>query len=90
MVIQCKHGTAKTTVGSPAIQRLNGTARPVHRGDCVLAVTNGSYSIPAFKFASSQSIDLMARPILERWATWGTPLSEILKLDDKENAQNAA
>ncbi|MFH9944424.1 restriction endonuclease [Streptomyces murinus] len=79
IVIQCKHGSRKTTVGSPAIQRLNGTARPVHKADHVVAVTNGSFSQPADKFARSQNIILIDRQLLGRWATWGTPLSEVLE-----------
>ncbi|MET8676110.1 restriction endonuclease [Streptomyces sp. NPDC004647] len=78
VVIQCKHTRTGASVGSPALQRLNGTARQVHRADVVLAVTNGHYSDPARRFARSQDIALINWSTLEHWATWGVPLPEIL------------
>ena len=43
-VIQCKHrrgGDRGSAVGTPDLQVLNGTARPVHGADVVVLVTNG-------------------------------------------------
>ncbi|MFJ8660390.1 restriction endonuclease [Streptomyces sp. NPDC093795] len=43
-VIQCKHrkaGLAGSAVGTPDLQVLNGTGRPVHKGDVVVLVPNG-------------------------------------------------
>ncbi|WP_199811669.1 restriction endonuclease [Streptomyces sp. NRRL S-340] len=43
-VIQCKHrrkGLDGSAVGTPELQTLNGTGRPVHGGDVVVMVTNG-------------------------------------------------
>ncbi|TGB15492.1 restriction endonuclease [Streptomyces sp. MZ04] len=79
VVMQCKHTRTGATTGSPALQRLNGTARQIHRADVVLAVTNGTYSTPAKRFAYSQNINLINWSTLEHWATWGIPLPEILE-----------
>ncbi|MEW2374430.1 restriction endonuclease [Streptomyces sp. NPDC006656] len=79
LVIQCKHSkSGTTTIGSPDLQRLNGTARPVHKADVVVAMTNGSFSMPARRFAESQNIHLIESRELEQWATWGQPLRELL------------
>jgi restriction system protein len=87
VVVQCKHTSSGTaTVGSPALQRLNGTARPVHGADIVIAMTNGSFSLPARRFAESQGIHLIESRELEQWATWGQPLAEVLGLDAKAAA----
>ncbi|MFH8386983.1 restriction endonuclease [Kitasatospora sp. NPDC018058] len=78
-VFQCKHGSRRLAkVDSPDIQRLNGTARPVHRADVVVVVTNGTVTAPARAFARSQQIHCLDRDRLERWATWGQPLPELL------------
>ncbi|MFI9206314.1 restriction endonuclease [Streptomyces sp. NPDC053048] len=78
VVVQCKHTTSGTAVGSPVLQRLNGTARPVHGADIVIAMTNGTFSLPAVRFAESQRIHLIDNKRLEQWATWGQPLEELL------------
>lgn len=42
-VIQCKHrrdGLRGSAIGTPELQTLNGTGRPVHGGDVVVMVTN--------------------------------------------------
>ncbi|MFJ2955702.1 restriction endonuclease [Streptomyces sp. NPDC087270] len=82
VVIQCKHraSAGSGAIGSPDLQRLNGTARPVHNADLVIAMTNGTFSLPARRFADSQKIHLVEAQKLERWATWGQPLSEVLEL----------
>ncbi|MEU7151174.1 restriction endonuclease [Streptomyces sp. NPDC045456] len=79
LVIQCKHTRTGATIGSPDLQRLNGTARQVHQADIVVIVTNGFFSYPAETFARSQNIALVARSSFEHWATWGVPLQEILE-----------
>ncbi|MDX3350507.1 restriction endonuclease [Streptomyces violaceoruber] len=79
IVFQCKHRQpGSRAVGSRVIQTLNGTARPVHNADIVVAVTNGSFSKPASSLAAEQGIYLMYGDQLERWATWGIPLLEVL------------
>ncbi|GCD99647.1 restriction endonuclease [Embleya hyalina] len=78
VVIQCKHTRRQASVGSPELQRLNGTARPVHGAETVIALTNGSFSRPAVAFARNQHIHLMPRDELRRWASHGEPLDTIL------------
>ncbi|MEV0281222.1 restriction endonuclease [Streptomyces sp. NPDC050610] len=80
-VLQCKHrkaGLDGSAVGTPALQTLNGTGRPVHKGDVVVMVTNGRISRPAQAFAREQRLHLVDRPLLEQWALGARPLWEIL------------
>ncbi|MFG3207957.1 restriction endonuclease [Streptomyces sp. NPDC048192] len=80
-VIQCKHrrkGLDGAAVGTPELQTLNGTGRPVHGGDVVVMVTNGRISGPARDFARQQRLHLVDRRVLEHWARGGRPLWEIL------------
>ncbi|MFE5199888.1 restriction endonuclease [Streptomyces sp. NPDC056601] len=79
VVFQCKHRQAGLgKVGSPDIQTLNGTARPEHKADIVVAVTNGSFTKPATDFARSHDIHLLSQSGLKRWATWGESLLSVL------------
>ncbi|MBK5996169.1 restriction endonuclease [Streptomyces sp. MBT58] len=81
-VIQCKHrkaGSAGAAVGTPDLHVLNGTGRPVHRGDVVVLVTNGRFSGPALEFARSQRLHLVDRATLTAWAGGGRPLWELLR-----------
>ncbi|WP_435191244.1 restriction endonuclease [Streptomyces sp. bgisy126] len=78
VVVQCKHRANSTKIGSPDLQRLNGTAKQVHGADIVVAMTNGTFSKPAQRFAEDQNICLIEARELEQWATWGQPLSELL------------
>ncbi|WP_017238383.1 restriction endonuclease [Streptomyces sp. SS] len=81
-VIQCKHrkaGLAGAAVGSPDLQVLNGTGRPVHNGDVVVLVTNGRFSKPAVDFARSQRLHLVDRTVLGDWAGGSRPLWELLR-----------
>ncbi|MEU9061745.1 restriction endonuclease [Streptomyces sp. NPDC048430] len=83
VVFQCKHRQAGAgKVGSPDIQTLNGTARPEHNADIVVAVTNGTFTKPASDFARSHDIQLLCQARLKRWATWGEPLLSVLGLSD--------
>jgi HJR/Mrr/RecB family endonuclease len=66
--------TGGRPLGSPAIQTLNGTARPVYKADIVIAVTNASFTSPAHDLAAKQDIHLLFGPRLRKWATWGVPL----------------
>ncbi|MEX0171470.1 restriction endonuclease [Streptomyces sp. LMG1-1-1.1] len=81
-VIQCKHrraGLSGAAVGSPDLQVLNGTGRPVHKGDVVVLVTNGRFSKPALEFARSQRLHLVDRTMLGDWASGSRPLWELLR-----------
>ncbi|MFD7059005.1 restriction endonuclease [Streptomyces sp. NPDC059906] len=80
-VIQCKHrrkGLDGAAVGTPELQTLNGTGRPVHGGDVVVMVTNGRISGPARDFARQQRLHVVDRRVLEQRARGGRPLWEIL------------
>ncbi|WP_329167530.1 restriction endonuclease (plasmid) [Streptomyces sp. NBC_01717] len=80
-VFQCKHrrrGLDGSAVGTPELQTLNGTGRPVHGGDVVVMVTNGRISGPARDFARQQRLHLVDRRVLEQWARGARPLWEIL------------
>jgi restriction system protein len=79
IVFQCKHRQpGGRPLGSPVIQTLNGTARPVHNADIVVAVTNASFTGPAHDLAQEQDIHLLFGHQLRRWATWGVPLLTVL------------
>ncbi|WP_265867196.1 restriction endonuclease [Streptomyces sp. SKN60] len=81
-VIQCKHrraGLSGASVGTPDLQVLNGTGRPVHKGDVVVLVTNGKFSKPALEFARSQRLHLVDRTVLGEWASGSRPLWELLR-----------
>ncbi|MFF5970077.1 restriction endonuclease [Streptomyces sp. NPDC012769] len=81
-VIQCKHrraGLSGAAVGSPDLQVLNGTGRPVHKGDVVVLVTNGRFTRPALDFARSQRLHLVDRAVLGEWASGSRPLWELLR-----------
>ncbi|MCX4967610.1 restriction endonuclease [Streptomyces sp. NBC_00654] len=80
-VIQCKHrrdGLAGAAVGTPDLQVLNGTGRPVHKGDVIVLVTNGRFSAPAVEFAKTQRLHLVDRRTLGAWAGGSRPLWELL------------
>ncbi|WP_205024000.1 restriction endonuclease [Streptomyces sp. HB132] len=81
-VIQCKHrraGLAGAAVGTPDLHVLNGTGRPVHKGDVIVLVTNGRFTKPALDFAQSQRLHLVDRHTLASWAEGSRPLWELLR-----------
>ncbi|MFJ9061796.1 restriction endonuclease [Streptomyces sp. NPDC102409] len=81
-VIQCKHrraGLAGAAVGTPDLHVLNGTGRPVHKGDVIVLVTNGRFTRPAADFARSQRLHLVDRHTLAAWAAGSRPLWELLR-----------
>jgi restriction system protein len=87
VVFQCKHRQAgRGKVGSPDMQTLNGTARPEHKADIVIAVTNGWFTKPAIDFARTHDIHLLDQVQLKRWATWGEPLLSVLNQDKPQSA----
>ncbi|MGV9845327.1 restriction endonuclease [Streptomyces fungicidicus] len=80
-VIQCKHrrnGDRGAAVGTPDLQVLNGTGRPVHRADVVVMVTNGRITRPGRAFARQQRLHLVDRQVLAQWAAGSRPLWELL------------
>lgn len=80
-VIQCKHrrqGLAGSAVGTPDLQVLNGTARPVHHADIAVIVTNGRVTAPAVTFAREQRLHVVDRHTLAGWGAGSSPLWELL------------
>ncbi len=81
-VIQCKHrrhGARGSAVGTPDLQVLNGTARPVHGADVAVIVTNGRVTAPAVEFARQQRLHVVDRQTLAEWASGSRPLWELLR-----------
>lgn len=81
-VLQCKHrknGERGAAVGTPDLQILNGTGRPVHKGDVVVLVTNGRITQPGRTFARQQRLHLVDRKVLAEWAAGSRPLWELLR-----------
>jgi restriction system protein len=81
-VIQCKHrrnGEQGAPVGTPDLQVLNGTGRPVHKADVVVLVTNGRITQPGRDFAAQQRLHLVDRHLLGEWAAGSRPLWELLQ-----------
>ncbi|MEU8550562.1 restriction endonuclease [Streptomyces roseoverticillatus] len=79
VVFQCKHiSTGRRAVGSGVIQNLNGTAQDIHGADISVAVTNGGFSKDARALAARLGIHLIDEQRLQRWATWGEPLTAVL------------
>ncbi|WP_406485535.1 restriction endonuclease [Streptomyces microflavus] len=80
-VIQAKHrkdGDRGSAVGTPDLQRVNGTARQLYGADIVLVVTNGRFSTRCAPLAQQLHMHLADRRILATWASGGRPLWELL------------
>ncbi|NYS21457.1 restriction endonuclease [Streptomyces sp. SJ1-7] len=80
-VIQVKHrrdGDRGSPVGTPDLQRVNGTARQLYGADVVLVVTNGRFSTRCAPLAAQLHMHLADRRTLATWAGGGRPLWELL------------
>jgi restriction system protein len=80
-VIQVKHrkdGDRGSAVGTPDLQRVNGTARQLYGADVVLVVTNGHFSTRCAPLAAQLHMHLADRRTLATWASGGRPLWELL------------
>ncbi|WP_405435026.1 restriction endonuclease [Streptomyces anulatus] len=80
-VIQAKHrkdGDRGSAVGTPDLQRVNGTARQLYGADIVLVVTNGRFSARCPPLAQQLDMHLADRRVLSKWASGGHPLWELL------------
>ncbi|MEU1124158.1 restriction endonuclease [Streptomyces sp. NPDC005899] len=80
-VIQAKHrkeGDRGAAVGTPDLQRVNGTARQLYGADIVLVVTNGRFSTRCAPLAAQLHMHLADRRTLATWASGGRPLWELL------------
>ncbi|MFG2918622.1 restriction endonuclease [Kitasatospora sp. NPDC048298] len=93
IVIQCKHkhkAGRRRPCGSDVVQTVNGTARPEHGADIAVILTNGTFTKPARELAHKHDIHLLWGEDLERWATWGSPLLDVLGEDDDRTASAEA
>ncbi|MGW7673023.1 restriction endonuclease [Streptomyces sp. NPDC054775] len=91
-VLQCKHrknGDRGSAVGTPDLQVLNGTGRPVHKADVVVMVTNGRITQPGRTFAEEQRPHLVDRRLLGEWATGTRPLWQLLRAVPPPRRPNA-
>ncbi|MBK5993375.1 restriction endonuclease [Streptomyces sp. MBT58] len=80
-VIQAKHrkdGDRGSAVGTPDLQRVNGTARQLYGAEVVLVVTNGRFSTRCAPLAAQLHMHLADRRVLATWASGGRPLWELL------------
>lgn len=80
VVVQCKHTAVGGRVGARVMYEVNGTAGPAHRADFAVVVTNGMFTKDARAFAERHKIGLVDRALLERWASRGESLGELLHL----------
>ncbi|MFD5610573.1 restriction endonuclease [Kitasatospora sp. NPDC127060] len=87
IVVQCKHRRKGAKIEPQVLYALNGTARPIHRADTVVAMTNRSFTPDASSFGHSQDIHMISRKQLTRWATWGDPCQAILGLPASETGE---
>lgn len=80
-VIQCKHrknGAQGSPVGTPDLQRVNGTARQLYGADVVLVVTNGRFSTRCAPLAEQLRMHLADRTVVAHWAAGSRPLWDLL------------
>ncbi|MGK4586104.1 restriction endonuclease [Kitasatospora sp. HPMI-4] len=80
-VLQCKHkqdpiGGAPVSVG--VLYSLVGANERVHKAQVPVVVTNGRFTKPSQKWGAEQSVLLVDREVLGRWASSGRPLWELL------------
>lgn len=66
IVLQCKQYSS--AVGSEAVQRFNGTARPEHQAQVAVIVALNGFTRPATDFARRHGLVLVGRQELKRWA----------------------
>ncbi|MFD7206369.1 restriction endonuclease [Streptomyces sp. NPDC059893] len=72
--VDCRHRRLDgRPLGSPVIHTLNGTARPVHNANIVIAVTNVFFATPAHELAAEQGIHLLFGERLRTWPMGGPP-----------------
>lgn len=80
VVIQAKHTTVSAKVGSHLMYQVNGTARPVHRADVAIVVTNSSLTRDAKVWGDRHGICWIDRERLQRWADHGETFGDLLHL----------
>lgn len=71
VVVQCKRYAG--SVGSPHVQRLNGTAWTIHRAEVTMLVTTGRLTAHAFDLAGRCGITVVDRAGLASWIASNRP-----------------
>ncbi|MEU6164827.1 restriction endonuclease [Streptomyces tanashiensis] len=80
LVVQCKRYAKHRTVGSPDLQKFNGTARSEHGADVPLFVASCKFTKQARAFAARHDLVLVDVDLLGFWNS-GTELTTLLDLD---------
>lgn len=71
VVVQCKRYGQRNAVGSEAMQRFVGTARPHHGADVALFVTTSRFTRPALAYAAQHDVVTVDGAALNRWHRTG-------------------
>ncbi len=71
VVVQCKRYAG--SVGSPHVQRLNGTAWTIHRAEVTMLVTTGRLTAHALDLAGRCGITVVDRAALASWIASSRP-----------------
>ncbi|GGY32887.1 restriction endonuclease [Streptomyces tanashiensis] len=87
LVVQCKRYAKHRTVGSPDLQKFNGTARSEHRADVPLFVASCKFTKQARAFAARHDLVLVDVDLLGFWNS-GTALTALLDLDIGRSGTN--
>ncbi|MEV7565439.1 restriction endonuclease [Streptomyces tanashiensis] len=87
LVVQCKRYAKHRTVGSPDLQKFNGTARSEHGADVPLFVASCKFTKQARAFAARHDLVLVDVDLLGFWNS-GTALTTLLDLDIGRSGTN--
>ncbi|MFC7980092.1 restriction endonuclease [Streptomyces cinereoruber] len=87
LVVQCKRYAKHRTVGSPDLQKFNGTARSEHGADVPLFVASCKFTKQARAFAARHGLVLVDVDLLGFWNS-GTTLTALLDLDIGRSGTN--
>ncbi|WRZ77131.1 restriction endonuclease [Streptomyces sp. NBC_01237] len=87
IVVQCKRYAKHRTVGSPDLQKFNGTARSEHGADVPLFVASCKFTKQARAFAARHGLVLVDVDLLGFWNS-GTALASLLDLDISRSGTN--
>ncbi|MFE9636972.1 restriction endonuclease [Streptomyces sp. NPDC006463] len=87
IVVQCKRYAKHRTVGSPDLQKFNGTARSEHGADVPVFVASCKFTKQARAFAARHGLVLVDVDLLGFWNS-GTALATLLDLDISRSGTN--
>ncbi|MEU7074001.1 restriction endonuclease [Streptomyces narbonensis] len=87
LVVQCQRYAKHRTVGSPDLQKFNGTARSEHGADVPLFVASCKFIKQDRAFAARHGLVLVDVDLLGFWNS-GTALTVLLDLDIKRSGTN--